>query len=105
MKILCKSARPHRRYLGYDYATGLGRYGPSEEEDEWHDTRAYNMFAACCGANYVEETDEKTKVTTGKGIRVYAGHVGRGRSRTPKNEYKHINTKNGPLTVAIRKEL
>lgn len=103
MKILCKLARPFQPFLGYDYAAGGYRYGP--EEDEWHNTRAYGMFAACCGANYVEETDEKTKVTTGKGIRVYAGHVGRGRSRTPKNEYKHINTKNGPLTVAIRKEL
>lgn len=93
MKIECRMLYKRPSYKGN---------GVSTWEDSWNPQ--WFMFASCCGANYVQETTEKTRVYTGKGIRVYAGHVGAGKN-TSKAEYKHINTKNGPLTVAARTKI
>ena len=90
MKIECRLMAPVNTW---------SREKGNHMSDVWNPTWA--MFAACCGANYVQESTEKTRVYTGKGIRVFAGHVGAGKN-TAKSEYNHINTKNGPLTIAVR---
>lgn len=104
MKIPCKMLNPRRRWIRYDYATSQDIY--SDPTDDWNPRDPdEEMFAYCCGADYVESTTEKTRLTTGKGIKVYAGHIGTGKPRFPdKYEYAHIGTKNGPLTTAIRKK-
>ena len=58
-------------------------------------------ICSCCGSSYTRSRPKK--LSTGRGIRVYEGIVGKAYSGK-KNEIAHVKTRNGDVTIAIRKE-
>lgn len=61
-----------------------------------------NYFSNCCGASYSPTTPKTVSPTRIKGIRVVGGIVGKERN-DDKAQVAHIRTKNGDITILIRK--
>ena len=102
MKIECKTMYPYTKYNYHRDAREPGGYRYTTTiTDAWNPNGYEMMFCNCCGASYAETTTEKTRMYAGRGIKVFAGHVGSGKS-TKKTQYEHIMTKAGPLTIAAR---
>ena len=67
------------------------------------ETKAYangSSFASCCGSRYYTKCNDDAPHTS-QGISLYNGKFGEERT-TDVDMVKHIETKNGVLTVAIR---
>lgn len=63
-----------------------------------------SWFSWCCGARYSPNVTSRTNFQAGHlGIRVFEGIVGE-EYVGPKQQLKHIKTRNGDLTVSIRHE-
>lgn len=76
-----------------EFVTG---YGVSLKE-------SYYNLGSCCGSSYVKTVTDKTDMSKNHyGIKLAHGLIGK-EYTGPKISVHHVNTKNGPLTVSIRR--
>lgn len=64
----------------------------------------WNNPFACCGATFskVPKSGKPSTTTAGRGIRVIEGIHGKERD-TYASQLKHVSTKNGDLTIIVKK--
>lgn len=65
--------------------------------DEYHTADLGNSFSACCGSKYRDK-----RFYGGPGIELAIGIVGK-EKETPEKTVKHIETKNGIISICITK--
>lgn len=63
-----------------------------------------NYFSNCCGASYSPGPQKTINPARTKGIRVVGGIIGN-KCNNDKAQIAHIRTRNGDITIAIRKKM
>lgn len=71
---------------------------------DWYGDQARSSwFGRCCGAMYQKNVTDKTNLYSGhKGIKILSGIYGQ-EYNGPVQSLTHVQTRNGPLTISIRK--
>ena len=75
-----------------NYNTGLA----------WNREDGYSDFCLCCGSSFIDKPNEKTRLVNRKGIAMALTKINGRNSK--KTSFNVIETKNGPISVSIRKE-